>query len=312
MSQMKLHGCNASERTLKRIWAAFKKEGRTRRKSRSGRKRKCGAREERIALREALSDRRAWLSHVTGALNERNICISRSTLSRILDKHGFSRRGMCARPALNARQRSARLVWARAHEKWMACHWSSVVFSDEKIFRTTSDKPGSLITRKSSERFARNCVQRKWKNGPNVHVWGAIGWKGVGPLRKVYHTLNATRYQNDIIFDIHDLGPKLARNGQQNFIFQQDKAPAHFALSTRNFLANRGVKLFDWPGNSPDLNPTEHAWAYISHRLSNRSPPKSEQDAFEVIKREWEAIPLKIIRKWISSLPRRVHAVIGS
>lgn len=124
--------------------------------------------------------------------------------------------------------------------------------------------------------------------------------------------LKAAGYQQDIIYDIARLGPKLCRKGRTHFIFQQDRAPAHWARSTREFLARQNVQLLPWPGNSPDLNPVEHAWSFVSRKLSNRPPPKTQAEYWQQVEREWHSIPLKTIRKWIASLPRRVQAVIDS
>ncbi len=41
----------------------------------------------------------------------------------------------------------------------------------------------------------------------------------------------------------------------ENFIFQQDLAPAHTAKSTKSWLNDHGVGVLDRPANSPDLNP---------------------------------------------------------
>ena len=137
-----------------------------------------------------------------------------------------------------------------------------------------------------------------------------MGWRGVGPLRRVQGTLNAAKYQANIIYEIEGLGPNLARKGPQYFTFQQDKAPAHFAHSTRNFLDEKGVRLLPWPGNSPDLHPVEHAWSYVSRLLSNLRPPKTQEQAEEAIQNAWASIPLQVVRGWIASIPRRVKAVI--
>ena len=169
-----------------------------------------------------------------------------------------------------------------------------------------------LVTRKKDQRLLKSCIFRSSKSGPSLHVWGALGWRGVGPLRQVHGTLNAARYQQNIIFDIEILGATLGRTGPQNFIFQQDKAPAHFALSTRTFLEGKGVRLLPWPGNSPDLNPVEHAWSYVTRLRSNLPPSKTEEQAREAIQNAWATIPLKVIRGWIASLPRRVQAVIDA
>ena len=309
---MKKYGCKAGRRTLQRIWGTFLREGHTTVKKRSGRPKKCSRADEIAIVRKATTNRRASLNRVARELKTDHIDASAKTLGRVLKMKGYSRRGACSRPDLNPRQKGLRLAWAHTHQSWKVCRWSSVIFSDEKIFKSTSDKPFSLVTRKKGQRLLKSCVGRASKSGPSVHVWGSLGWRGVGPLRRVHGTLNAARYQQTIIFDIEQLGERLARKGPQKFTFQQDKAPAHFALSTRNFLEQKGVRLLPWPGNSPDLNPVEHAWAYVSRLLSNLLTLKTDEQAWEAIQNAWASIPLKVIRNWIASLPRRVRAVIDS
>lgn len=310
MKLMKKYGCKAGERTLKRIWSTYIREGRTSVKKRSGRPRKCTRVDEIRIVRKATQNRRASLNRLARELKDPRFDVSAKTVGRVLRRRGYFRRGACSRPTLNARQKLLRLLWAQNHRNWKACHWSTVVFSDEKMFKSTSDKPFTMVTRKKGQRLLKSCVVRTSKSGFVYHAWGALGWRGLSKLRRVQGTLNAARYQANIIFDIDGLGPKLARKGPQYFTFQQDKAPAHFALTTRNFLDQKQVRLLPWPGNSPDLNPVEHAWSYVCRVLSNLPPPKTQAQAEEAIENAWASIPLKVVRSWISSLPRRVKAVI--
>ena len=99
-------------------------------------------------------------------------------LGRILKRLGYALRSMCSRPCLNTRQRAARLQWARKHEKWTVCHWSRVLFSDEKIFRSLSDKPRMLVTRKRTERLAKDCVFRSSMGGPRSTYGAVSGGRG--------------------------------------------------------------------------------------------------------------------------------------
>ena len=310
IAQLRKAGCNASERSVRRVWYNYQKHGRVEGRTSPGRPTKCSAREQRAVIRHARLNRRASLQELSKGLRSDGFDLSRFTVKRVLKRHGYTRRDSCSRPLLNARQRRARLGWARDHQNWKVCHWSRVVFSDEKLYRSHSHRPSLRVTRKKSERFAKDCVARLAKSGPQVHTWGCIGWMGAGPLKRVNGSLNAPKYQGEIINNISEVGPEIARQGRHSFIFQQDKAPAHFAASTRAFLAEKNVTLLPWPGNSPDLNPVEHAWAYVGRKLSNRAPPNSVQKYWEAIQSEWDSMPLTIIHRWIASMPRRVSAVI--
>ena len=46
----------------------------------------------------------------------------------------------------------------------------------------------------------------------------------------------------------------------RNYIFMHDKAPCRFSASTQRYLADIGVVVLAWPGNSPDSNLIENFW----------------------------------------------------
>ncbi len=56
--------------------------------------------------------------------------------------------------------------------------------------------------------------------------------------------------------------------------FQHDLAPAHTAKSTESWLNDHGVCVFDWPANSPDLNPKENIWGIVKRKMRNKRPNK--------------------------------------
>ncbi|KAI2662925.1 Transposable element Tcb2 transposase [Labeo rohita] len=58
----------------------------------------------------------------------------------------------------------------------------------------------------------------------------------------------------------------------KDFIFQQDVAPAHTAKSNKSCLNDHGVGVFDWPANSPELNPTENLWGIVKRKMRNKRP----------------------------------------
>lgn len=63
---------------------------------------------------------------------------------------------------------------------------------------------------------------------------------------------------------------------RQPWIFMQDLAPPHNARTTRELLAGKKVRVLDWAGNSRDLNPIEHVWAYVARRLPRTLPGDTE------------------------------------
>ncbi|UYV63562.1 K02A2.6-like, partial [Cordylochernes scorpioides] len=97
--------------------------------------------------------------------------------------------------------------------------------------------------------------------------------------------------------------------GVPNAIYQQDNAPTHTARISQQALQD--VQMLPWPPYSPDLSPIEHVWDIIGRRLHALPQPRSEDELWQMVEREWRAIPQDAIRTLIDSLPRRVAACIA-
>ena len=42
------------------------------------------------------------------------------------------------------------------------------------------------------------------------------------------------------------------------FVLQQDNNPKHRSRISTEFFNGNNIELFEWPAQSPDINPTEH------------------------------------------------------
>ncbi|GFY17511.1 transposable element Tcb1 transposase [Trichonephila clavipes] len=93
--------------------------------------------------------------------------------------------------------------------------------------------------------------------------------------------------------------------GLPNPIFQQDNARPHTACISQHAI--RGVP---WPAYSPDLSPIEHVWDVIGHRLQTLPLPRTNDQLWQMVEREWRTIPQDTIRTLIDSVLRRVSSCI--
>jgi transposase len=93
--------------------------------------------------------------------------------------------------------------------------------------------------------------------------------------------------------------------------FLEDGAPCHKAKIVTKWFADRPhITLIKWPGNSPDLNPTENAWSWMKHQLASSTCSTMEEWITE-IKRLWliKMDDSDYLRKLMDSMPRRLEEV---
>ena len=73
------------------------------------------------------------------------------------------------------------------------------------------------------------------------------------------------------------------------------------------------VHVLPWPAVSPDLNPIENMWDFLSMRIRRRvNPPQTAQQLRAALVEEWAASPQDQIRRYWRSMRRRITAVLDA
>ncbi|GFU41414.1 transposable element Tcb2 transposase [Trichonephila clavipes] len=89
------------------------------------------------------------------------------------------------------------------------------------------------------------------------------------------------------------------------FLFMDDNAPCHRTVAAEQLLESEDIERMDWPALSPDLNPIEHAWDFLSRRLAARTlPPVTIRELRLSLQDEWAAMPQQLIDTLILSMGR--------
>lgn len=141
-------------------------------------------------------------------------------------------------------------------------------------------------------------------------VWSVISSKGPGPLYFVEGTMNSAKYKSVLQ---NKLMPQLGKwfKGTDNCTFMQDGAPCHTAKCIYKYLEYKKVKVLDWPGNSPDMNPIENVWDYLKKEVA-KSAPTTKEKLVAVLNSTWRNSPNinQMIQSCINSMPRRIDALL--
>ncbi|UYV69075.1 hypothetical protein LAZ67_6002284 [Cordylochernes scorpioides] len=292
--------------TVHRLWRRWLEQGNVAIYRNVGATRVTSARVDRRILRQAVAAPQATctaiLQHVQDTLDH---SISTRTISRRLVANGLHSCRPLRRLPLTPPNRRQRLEWCRARSTWMT-EWHRVVFSDESRFCLSSDSRRVRVWRRRGERSnPAAIVERPTVRQRGIMVWGAIAYDSRSPLLRIQGTMTAQRYVDDVLRPV--TLPYL--QGVPNALYQQDNARPHTARISQQALQD--VQMLPWPPYSPDLSPIEHVWDIIGRRLHALPQPRSEDELWQMVEREWRAIPQDAIRTLIDSLPRRVAACIA-
>jgi transposase len=94
--------------------------------------------------------------------------------------------------------------------------------------------------------------------------------------------------------------------------FQHDNAPAHKAKKTKKWLGDFAVSVLeDWPSNSPDLNPIEHVWSWMTTYV-NKEAPTDKRTLEKAILAAWDEIPQSVIQGYIGHLNNVCQQIIAA
>ena len=112
-------------------------------------------------------------------------------------------------------------------------------------------------------------------------IWGMLLPDGELLYQEVKQTMNAVRY----IELLNNFALPVIRDRYgEDWVLQQDNAPAHAAEKTQHFLESKGVELLGWPSNSPDLNVIENMWHVLSNYIYEQGAAQNIQELRTKIK----------------------------
>ena len=228
--------------------------------------------------------------------------------------------------------------------------WEKVLWSDESSFTLFPRCGQKYVWRRPGEEFMEECLAPTVKHGGGkIQIWGCFHASGVGNLAKIDGIMDKNVYYkilrykvlreirelekkdkpSDIKEDVKTLDsidsiPSLETTEQNkenkqtvavvqgsSWIFQHDNDPKHTAKKNKNFLTNSGIKVLEWPSQSPDLNPIENIWCTMKEGLKKRHDrPSNLEELFEHVQQEWAKLDKELLRTLVRSMPNRIKAVI--
>jgi inhibitor of nuclear factor kappa-B kinase subunit alpha len=193
-----------------------------------------------------------------------------------------------------------------------------VFFTDEKLFYVNppiNNQNNRVWSagRKRDVNPQRLLVERA-KFSASVMVSAGVCYGGKGRLHFVAEKakINAAYYITNLLPKLIEDSENLAPN---EFIFQQDGAPAHTSHLAQDWIDQHSpdfIKKDEWPPNSPDLNPLDfHVWGAMLEKYQAYMPkPKNRAELKTVLQAIWNGLPQEPIDRAILAFRRRLRACV--
>ena len=237
------------------------------RKGRCGRKAKATPQVVKMIVEGSVNDPRKTSDDLKRGLETVGVSVTSRTVRRCLVDAGRLARRPIKKQLLTSAMKEKRLEWAEKYQSWTKYDWRMVLFSDESHFLVQGQR-SQYVRRSKGEPISQAHIDQHVKHPQKRMFWGSFCYKGVGSLCPIMGMMNADRYvdiiNNTIQNDMEEAFP------EGNGIFQQDLAPCHRAKKVHKLFREKNIRLIDWPGNSPDLNPMENLWSIVKAEVRKR------------------------------------------
>lgn len=195
----------------------------------------------------------------------------------------------------------------RKHEVRGLSIFKNILWSDETKINLFGADSRHYVRRPACKEYDPQYTKKTIKHGGgNIMLWGSFSWYGVGPLFWIKEKMTADIYLN-ILEDV--MAPYAEDNMPLVWKFQQDNDPKHTAKKTKTWFALNKVDVLPWPAQSPDINPIENLWHELKKQLEGKKC-KNKEELWRSVQQAWYSIPIETCRNLVTSMPRRLEAVI--
>ncbi len=243
----------------------------------------------------------------------RCMCV-KSTIKRRL--HQSEYRGFTTRckPLVSLKNRKARLEFAKRHLK--SLHSSGTTSYGQMRPRSTCTRVMGREEYGEGKELLMilSIPPHQWSMVVVVSWrWACMAASGTGSLVFIDDVTadKSSRMNSEVfraILSAH-IQPNASELIGRRFTVQMDNDPKHTAKATKEFLKGKKWTVMQWPSQSPDLNPIEHAFHLLKTKLKGKCP-KNKQELKTVCSRGLAEHPRDETQRLVMSMRSRLQAVI--
>jgi transposase len=194
-----------------------------------------------------------------------------------------------------------RFNWATEHLNW-SNEWKRVIYVDEKRWNMDGPDNTMYYHDKRKPKLVKNVRQG---GGKSIMVWIAFTFDAKLPLAEMIGSQNAAAYQKMLK---NHLLPFIEDNEDVGYMFLQDGASIHRAISTKRWFEEENIEVVPWPSYSPDMNPTEHVHSLLTNMVYAEGKQYYDLETLRsAVLKAWEDIDQNQLNNLVESMSSRVR-----
>ena len=143
--------------------------------------------------------------------------------------------------------------------------------------------------------------------GFNVMFFGSFSKNAFGQLAAIEGKINSEKY----VEMVKEYIESELEASEVSLILCRTTPPVIRPAPHSIISAKTTSITFDWPPQSPDLNPIEHIWAIIKQKLyAEKHFPKNRNELIERVLNIWENLDEGLLTSLTNHAMRRFHGVV--
>ena len=235
---------------------------------------------------------------------------SKTTCRKYLRAAGFKNHLAARKPHLTEFHARERLRVAQFIIDQPDSYIESLMPSDECKFNIAGNDGRVRIWREPNTRYDKHNIltTQKFGGGKSVMVWAVMSVHGLGNCVFLEKSVDTETYLTILK---QNLLQTIKNHRMYEYFFLQDNAPAHRSEKVLEWFEKKGVPVMPWCAQSPDLNPIEHAWAYLKRKIGQKRHSTVDELKQDIL-HHWSQITPEFCKSLIMSMKRRALAIINA